>query len=408
MKVVFRGMIIKAAPNILKLNPSAQRSDYSEILGIRQPVFVLTVAYTATVQLAGVSGAGTTAQLRELTAAADAEILAHGRARCLPGGVPSNPTGAPGPSIITRAAFDLLPDLIYLCVDAGLKMQTDVAGLIKLDGAGPAQDVTTGRALGIDASRAQRLFAAGLKLGAGLGQRYEAGHYLILAESVPGGTTTALGLLMALGLDAEKRVSSSMPDNAHDLKLAAVNAGLKAVGRAKGDFAAEPLAGVAALGDPMQPAVAGMALAASAYCPVLLGGGTQMAAVLALAAALRQHPPDHLKNLIESARFDQIGLGTTRWVSADPTADLVGLGAEIEQRFGPLASPWLSANLNFGSSRYPSMQLYEQGYVKEGVGAGASAIAAMLGTGLTASQLLPHIERVYERIVLGKEETEVL
>lgn len=367
----------------------------------RQPVFVLTVAYSATVQLAGLSGAGTTPELRELTAAADAEILAYGRARCLPGGVPSNPTGAPGPSIITRAAFQRLPGLIYLCVDAGLKIGADVPGLIHLEGAGPAQDVITGQALGPDATRAHTLFAAGLKLGAELGQQYGPSRYVILAESVPGGTTTALGLLLALGLDAEKRVSSSMPDNAHSLKLAAVEAGLKAAGHSKGDFVHEPLAGVAALGDPMQPAVAGIALAASAYCPVLLGGGTQMAAVLALAAALRRSPPLELAQQVGVADFSRIGLATTRWVSADPTADLAGLGEEIEQHFGPLNSPYFAANLDFGSSRYPPMQLYEAGYVKEGVGAGAAALAAMLGANLTAAQFLPEIERVYEELCLG-------
>src|SRR5919112_1919645 len=80
-----------------------------DLLSARTPFFILTVGYTETVQIPGVSGAGVTEQLRELTAQADAEILAHGRALCLPGGVPSNPTGAPGPSIITQAAFDLLP-----------------------------------------------------------------------------------------------------------------------------------------------------------------------------------------------------------------------------------------------------------------------------------------------------------
>jgi len=393
--------------DILKLNSAAQFSNISFLaeLSCACPVFVLTVAYTATVQLTGVSGAGTTPQLRELTAAADAEILAHGRARCLPGGVPSNPTGAPGPSIITRTTFDLLPNLPYICVDAGLKTAPDVPGLIHLDGAAPAQDVTSGQALGKDVTQASRLFRAGLKLGQELGQKYQAGHYLILAESVPGGTTTALGLLLALGLNAEKRVSSSMPDNAHTLKLAVVEAGLKASGRGKGDFAGDPLAGVAALGDPMQPAVAGIALAASAYCPVLLGGGTQMAAVLALAAALYQQPPTELDTEIgqdwrEAARFEKIGLATTRWVSNDPTADLVGLGQEIEARFGPLNSPYYATNLDFTSSRYAPMRLYEQGYVKEGVGAGAAALAAMLNANFTANTLLPYIERAYERLCL--------
>lgn len=352
------------------------------------PVFVLTVAYSKTVQLAGLSGAGTTPELRELTASADAEILAHGKALCLEGGVPSNPTGAPGPSIITRAAFDLLPAMPYICLDAGLKIPANVPGLRSLAGGGPAEAVSGGQALGKDTTRARQLFESGRQLGRELGQQYAQNGYLILAESVPGGTTTALGVLLGLGINAEERVSSSMPGNAHILKLAAVEAGLQAAHATKGSFAANPLGAAAALGDPMQPAVAGLALAASQFCPVVLAGGTQMAAVLALAAASQ-----------ESADFSQIGLATTRWVAADPTADLPGLLREIEQRYNFSAS-YFAANLNFSGSKYPAMQLYEQGYVKEGVGAGAAALAAMLHRQLSNQEFLPYIEAVYEKLVL--------
>jgi uncharacterized protein (TIGR00303 family) len=388
--------------DILRVYRPTEGQTFLNLIQKRQPVFVLTVAYSATVQLPGVSGAGVTAELRELTAAADAEIMAHGRARCLPNGVPSNPTGAPGPSIITRAAFDLLPDMPLICVDTGLKITADVPDLRRLEGAGPAEATSTGQALGPDDHRAQQLWHAGLALGDTLGRQFAANGYLILAESVPGGTTTALGLLLGLGLDAEHRVSSSMPDNAHPLKLKVVQDGLTAAGAHKGAFASRPLAAAASLGDPMQPAVAGIALAASAHCPVVLGGGTQMAAALALLAALRSSNPYKLAEGAPAPDPSRIALVTTRWVSADPTADLAGLGHDIEQRFGELGSPYLSANLDFGPSRHAPMQLYEQGYVKEGVGAGAAALAAMLATDCNAHDLLDPIEQVYRRIVLGE------
>lgn len=389
-------------PDVLRVYRPGVASRFLNLVYNRQPQFILTVAYTATVQLPGVSGAGTTPELRELTATADVEILAHGKALCLLGGVPSNPNGAPGPSIITRAAFDLIPGMPYLPVDAGLKNAPAVSNLFRLDGAAPAQAVTTGRALDSDNNQAGRLFTAGWKLGEDLGQKCATNNrYLIIGESVPGGTTTALGLLLALGVDAEDKVSSSMPGNAHQLKLAAVNSGLAAIGKNKGDFAANPLAGAAALGDQMQPAVAGMALSASRFCPVMLGGGTQMAAVVALMAALRQTPPQNYAELISQAQPENIALATTRWVSADPTADLAGLAAAIEDKFGPFPACYLAANLDFSSSQYEGMRYYEQGFVKEGVGAGAAAIAAMLGANLTASELLPPIERAYEKLCLG-------
>ena len=42
--------------------------------------------------------------------------------------------------------------------------------------------------------------------------------YLVIGESIAAGTTTALGVLRALGYDANEKVSGSMPTNPHDLK----------------------------------------------------------------------------------------------------------------------------------------------------------------------------------------------
>ena len=41
---------------------------------------------------------------------------------------------------------------------------------------------------------------------------------IVVGESIPGGTTTALAVLRALGIDARFKVSSSMPENPHNLK----------------------------------------------------------------------------------------------------------------------------------------------------------------------------------------------
>jgi NaMN:DMB phosphoribosyltransferase len=53
--------------------------------------------------------------------------------------------------------------------------------------------------------------------------------------------------------------------------------------------------------------------------------------------------------------------------------------------------------LSFAASRYPQLQAYEQGYVKEGVGAGGCAIAAYLYKGWNSVQLLQAIEGLVER-----------
>ena len=206
---------------------------------------------------------------------------------------------------------------------------------------------------------------------------------LVLAECVPGGTTTAQAVLSGLGIEAGGMVSGSLARPAHALKADLVARGLAAV-RAAGDqrhridpsggrieqsldSPADPLAVVAALGDPMQPLAAGLLLAAAA-CerPLLLAGGSQMAAVLALAMALA--PPALLPRLIALT-----AIGTTAWVAWEGDSDLALLLRRIGQRWNqePLA---FAASLRFHGPIHPALADYERGYVKEGVGAGGLAL----------------------------------
>ena len=101
--------------------------------------------------------------------------------------------------------------------------------------------IVTGRAV----PNAAELFARGLALAPELAAR---GDYLMLAESVPGGTTTALALLCGLGVDAWGRVSSSMPENAHPLKQQVVEQALAAAGLGGGRRTASALDVAAAIG----------------------------------------------------------------------------------------------------------------------------------------------------------------
>jgi NaMN:DMB phosphoribosyltransferase len=89
--------------------------------------------------------------------------------------------------------------------------------------------------------------------------------------------------------------------------------------------------------------------------------------------------------------FSQVVVGTTRWVAEDPTGDTVGLAEAIG------GVPLLATQLNFTPSRYPLLQAYERGYVKEGVGAGGAAIAATMGYQWSQEQLLVAIESLLAR-----------
>jgi uncharacterized protein (TIGR00303 family) len=336
-----------------------------------RPAFWCVLAHTDTCLVPGISSAGVTEELRPYTPAADAEVITLGTPTCLPR-LPSNPLGAPGPAGITRGALRLA-DLDVSLAGAGLRVWPNTPVLragelpgARIDQAGPA------------VADACDLFAIGCRLGRTLA---ESAPYLVIGESVPGGTTTALAVLLGLGYAAEGRVSGSMPGNAHLLKARMANAALRKVAR---DDRLNPLRLLSMVGDPMQPLVAGMALGAGeAKADVLLAGGSQMLAVAAL-----------LRALAGDAALHRVAIGTTRWVAMDPSADVGGLAHDIDPRLAVLA-----ANLDFSTSRHDGLRLYEQFVVKEGVGAGGACIAALLTTGVSLGCLQASIDRVYDGLL---------
>jgi len=312
-----------------------------------------------------VSSAGITEELRAFTPAADAEVVKLGAALCLPM-LPSNPLGAPGPSGITRAAV-CLAGIDARFVGAGLRVWPATECLRV--SAEPGANIELGCAV----PGARQLFETGLTLG----HQVQA-EYLVLAESVPGGTTTALAVLLALGYAAEGRISGSMPGNAHALKSRVARTALEA---ARLGVGCDPLLAVTRVGDPMQPLATGIAIgAAQAGCDVLLAGGSQMLAVAALIQAL-------------DASLDRVAIGTTRWVVEDPAADVAGLAVEISTDL-----PVMAANLDFSGSRHPGLRQYEQFLVKEGVGAGGASIAALL-SGQTLLALHERIDVTYDELL---------
>lgn len=330
------------------------------------------LAHTDLCLVPGLSAAGVTAELRPLTPAADAEVVRHGRATCLPT-LPSSPLGAPGPAGITRAALSLAGvEARFLGVGLRVWPGTACARVSDM----PGGDIRRGSAV----PNARDLFAAGLALGS----RVEAGQAgLVLGESVPGGTTTALSLLLALGYAAEGRVSGSVLGNAHALKGRVAREAIAATGMTPSRARSDPLLAVSQVGDPMQPLAAGLALGAMrAGHAVLLAGGSQMLAVAALVLALAG-----------PRALERLAVGTTRWVTQDPSADVAGLAADIS-----VDLPVLAANLDFSGSRHAGLRRYEESLVKEGVGAGGACIAALLA-GASLDALHARIDATYDDLL---------
>ncbi|WP_309739350.1 nicotinate mononucleotide-dependent phosphoribosyltransferase CobT, partial [Chamaesiphon sp. OTE_20_metabat_361] len=332
------------------------------------PVFACVLGFTATCLIPGISAAGKTPEDRQYTAIADAEFLVNGVRTQPKYPLPPLIAGA-SPVYISRAIAAASDIPVYL-FDAGLPTPPSVAH-IDLGGL-PAACLTTGTALPLATVR--KLYQQGLLWGEKLAAIAGAASYLIIGECVVGGTTTALSLLEGLGIDAIGKVNSSHPVCNHQQKAEIVARGLAGL-----KLPLSPWELVAAIGDPMQIAVAGMAIAASRSCGVLLAGGTQMLAVAALIQAIGI-------DLDLEINTSGIVVGTTDWVANDRSGDTVALARLIPQ------IPLLSTKLSFANSHYPQLQVYQQGFVKEGVGAGGLAIAASLHRDWGQVQMLDSIE----------------
>ncbi len=327
--------------------------------GTELPIPLLLLAATETAAVEGISAAGATAASRRRTAAADAELLLLGPLGRRPHALPPLPAGV-SPALISHVVIDAL-GLQPLVVDLGCSEAPAVPHLRPSGAASgtAAACISSGAALA--PQRVEALVDLGRRWGSRLAK---AGRPLLLAECVPGGTSTAQALLTGLGLQVAGLVSGSLKQPAHALKSKLVRRGLVAAALQPG---AGPVAVVAAVGDPMQPLAAGLTLgAASAGLPVLLAGGSQMAAVLALALALA--PADQRDALARHA-----AVVTTAWVAEEADSNLQRLLALIGQRWQvePLA---FAAGLRFGADCHGALRDYERGYVKEGVGAGGLAL----------------------------------
>jgi uncharacterized protein (TIGR00303 family) len=345
-------------------------------------LFACVLGFTETGLIPGISAAGCTPEDRKYTACADAEFLYYGAEHKPQYPLPPLTAGA-SPVLISRAVVETLNIPIYL-FNAGLP-QTPAVPVIDLGGA-TARCLSTGAAM--ELATVHHLFKQGLIWGDRLAANIPQG-YVILGECVVGGTTTALAILTGLGIDAQGKVNSSHPVCNHEQKWGLVQTGLEKIPNSL-----DPLELVAAVGDPMQVVVAGMAIAASRRCGVMLAGGTQMLAVYALIRAIAQ-----AYGL--SWRSQEVVVGTTRWVAEDPTGGTVDLALSLGKNSknpGEETPSLLSTQLSFADSRYSQLQAYEQGFVKEGMGAGAACIAAHLSQDWQQDQLLAAIESQFGRL----------
>jgi len=336
----------------------------------KNPIFVCVISYSATCEIPGLTAAGANRDLMKYTSPADAEFLYYGRCKCIDA-IPATPDGKPTPALITRAALQT-GNIPLLVIDAGAKVKPSIPCMSF--GLEPGRNIMNENAM--DYSMVRRALEYGELIGKHLAALSDV---VVIGESIPGGTTTALAVLSALGIDARFKVSSSMPENPHDLKNKVVATAINRAGSVSSPYEA-----VAAYGDPMMPSVAGIASGAvAAGSKVILAGGTQMSAVVAI-----------LKHNVKS--IDKLCIGTTTYVTRDSSSDLAGLVSAVSKKV-----PVLSCDLHLGESIKPGLQAFAKGFVKEGVGAGGASIAAMIKSKgrITGKTLLKAIEKDYETLI---------
>jgi uncharacterized protein (TIGR00303 family) len=324
--------------------------------------FSLVISYTETCEIPGITIAGADKEFLKFTSPADAEYLSYGKCKCIDS-IPMSPDGKPTPALLTKVALNT-SKIPHFVINAGSKIAPDVPSF---DSELPiGKNISELSALTLD--DVHNAVEFGKIIGKSISKATDC---LVIGESIPGGTTTALATLRGFGIDTS--VSSSMPKNPIEIKNNVVSSALK---RKKSDDAFEI---IAELGDPMIPVCAGMLSEASKNCRVILAGGTQMTAVLAFAKKV-----GYEKN--------NTAIGCTSYIINDKEALFLETVKQIDDIAVLVIDPMLS------DSQFDGLRSYSEGFVKEGAGAGGSLIASVLKTGRSSERLLELIEKEYQRI----------
>ncbi|MGZ4907777.1 MAG: nicotinate mononucleotide-dependent phosphoribosyltransferase CobT [Halobacteriota archaeon] len=314
---------------------------------VENPLFIVILSNSKIATIPGLSGAGSTPERIQFTPAADAEIVSKGKLETVR--IMSNaPSGAVTPAVLTRAGLELSKSE-HLLINAGLEITPGV----------PYYDLRVDSGGDLRYERAVNNPAAIVNASSKLAKKLDC-DMAIIGETIPGGTTTALCVLQALGYPCN--VSSSFSQNPLALKRQIMQEAMSATSIDSSTLRDDPLTAIELFGDPMMPCALGLAQGfSSSGTEVMLAGGTQMGAVIAVLRAL-------------NGAIDVV-LSTTKYVFDDRSAHFFELVKALEV-------DTFSAYPDFSRSSVQALRKYESGEVKEGVGAGgAMALACMRGYG---------------------------
>lgn len=331
----------------------------------KKATFMLSLSNTKTANIARITQAGIPGKIY-LTPTLDSEFLATGEVRSLDN-IAETPKGVPTPALLTRAVHLLNPFSSLEFLNLGLEVTPKIDGFRIHELA-----IKPSGSIDIDAKiDAKELFEKGVDFGKNYSSENE---YIILAESVPSGTTTATATALALGYDCKSKFSSSFKDVPNSIREDTIKKALENI--KEGDDIFEILGKVS---DNMLIFNAGFLLGLNSKKRVLLAGGTQMACVLLVLNSI-------LKTKKISFDSSSICLCTTKWVFEDKNSDIKGLLEILDFKIDAYYS-----DFDFSLSSHPALKLYDEGEAKEGVGAGGALVYALLN-GLSKSDITKKVE----------------
>ena len=339
--------------------------DFIESLRGKKATFILALSNTKTANIKGITQAGIPGMIH-LTPTLDSEFVCTGKVRSLEN-IAETPKGVPTPALITRGIHLLNPYSRVEILDLGLEVKPKIDYFkVHSFNIEPSDNIAKGA--NIDA---ETLFQKGVEFG----NSYECkDEYIILGESVPSGTTTAMATAIGLKYKVDHAFSSSFKDVPNDIREKTLKLALSNLEEKYDIFDV-----LSKVSDNMLIFNAGFILGLNNKIPLVLAGGTQMACVLLIVNRI-------LQVMGGTINTSNLSLCTTKWVAKDENSDIKAL---LELLNFPINAYY--SDFDFSLSSHPALKLYDQGEAKEGVGAGGALIYGELN-GLSQEEITKKIE----------------
>ena len=347
------------------IKPIIGNLDFVESLKGKKATFMLALSNTKTANIKGITQAGIPGMIH-LTPTLDSEFLCTGKVHSLDN-IAETPKGVPTPALLTRATHLLTPFSNIELLNLGLEVspKIDNCKMHNFD-ISPSQSIAKGANI-----RAKEIFQKGMDFG----NAYECkDEYIVLGESVPSGTTTAMATAIGLKYKVDHAFSSSFKDVPSDIREKTLKLALSHIEHKDDIFAV-----LSKVSDNMLIFSAGFIMGIDNKIPLVLAGGTQMACVLLIVNRMLQLMGGNMKS-------SNLALCTTKWVAKDENSDIEALLKLL--RFDVNA---YYVDFDFSLSEHPALKLYDQGEAKEGVGAGGALMYGFLN-GSTQEAVTKQVE----------------